>query len=346
MVVLAGYTLTDTLREAPGLVVYRGSRADGTPVIAIVAREQAAQALRDRLESEFSLRAELDPAWALVPLELLPQAGSLALILADAGGLPLDVVVTGPVPVAEFLYAAIAIAGALDGVHQRGLIHKDLKPGNIFWNTTTGQARITGFGLATRLPREQQTSEPATTLLGTLAYMAPERTGRMNRSVDSRSDLYSLGVTFYQLLSGTLPFSALGAADWVHSHVARAPMPLSERAPYVPEQLSRLVMKLLAKAAEDRYQTAAGLRSDLQRCLADWEARGQIGLFALAQKDAADRLLIPEKLYGRELEVKTLLEAFSRVVTSGDPELLLVSGYSGVGKSSLVGELGRALVVA
>ena len=166
----------------------------------------------------------------------------------------------------------------------------------------------------------------------------------MNRSIDSRSDLYALGVTFYRMLTGGLPFSAADPMEWVHCHIARKPVAPSERLESVPAVLSGIVMKLLAKTAEDRYQTAAGLEHDLRRSLAAWERHGRIEAFALGERDRSDRLMIPERLYGREREVETLLAAFDRVVANGEPELVLVSGYSGIGKSSVVNELHKALV--
>ena len=174
--------------------------------------------------------------------------------------------------------------------------------------------------------------------------MAPEQTGRMNRSIDSRSDLYALGVTFYQMLTGSLPFSAADPMEWVHCHIARKPVAPSERLESIPAAISGIVMKLLAKAAEDRYQTAAGVEHDLRRCLGEWERNGRIEPFALGERDRSDRLMIPEKLYGREREVAMLLAAFDRVVASGAPELVLVSGYSGIGKSAVVNELHKVLV--
>ena len=174
--------------------------------------------------------------------------------------------------------------------------------------------------------------------------MAPEQTGRMNRSMDSRSDLYSLGVTLYEMLIGSLPFMASDPMEWIHCHIARKPVPPGERLKDVPAPVSAIVTKLLAKTAEERYQTAAGVESDLRRCLAEWEIHAASTTFPLGKHDASDRLLIPEKLYGREREIDSLLASFDRVLASGTPELVLVSGYSGIGKSSVVNELHKVLV--
>ena len=184
-------------------------------------------------------------------------------------------------------------------------------------------------------------------LAGTLPYMAPEQTGRMNRSIDTRSDLYSLGVTLFEMLTGTLPFSAGDPMEWVHCHVARQPTPPSERLAgvcVVPSAISAIILKLLAKTPDDRYQTAGGLERDLRHCLAQWEARARIDDFRLGEHDVPDRLVIAERLYGRERELQTLVSAAERVARTGVPELVLVAGYSGIGKSSLVSELHKTLV--
>ena len=232
---------------------------------------------------------------------------------------------------------AIGIATALAKVHQRGLIHKDLKPAHVLVDRASGEVRLTGFGIASRLPREHPAPEPPEVIAGTLAYMAPEQTGRMNRSVDARSDLYALGVTLYQMLTGVLPFTATDLMELVHCHIARRPVPPAERVPGLSPAISAIVMKLLAKTTEDRYQTAAGVAADLRHCLTAWErSGGSIEPFPLGVHDVPDVLRIPEKLYGREQEVRALRAAFERVVARGTPELVLVSGFSGIGKSSLV----------
>src|SRR5437016_6606008 len=268
----------------------------------------------------------------------------MALVLEDPGGAPVDRLLGRPLETSHFLRIALPLAGALRHVHERGLIHKDIKPANILVDMARGGVWLTGFGIASRQPREHQAPAPPEVIAGTLAYMAPEQTGRMNRSVDFRSDLYALGVTFYEMLTGKLPFTAADPMEWVHCHIARQPVPPNERVAGVPGPLSAMVRKLLAKTAEERYQTAAGVEADLRQALAEWESHGRIAPFLLGAYDVSGRLLIPEKLYGREREIDVLLASFDRVVANGILELVLVSGYSGIGKSSVVHELHKALV--
>jgi serine/threonine protein kinase len=334
------------LREGAEFILYRGQhRGDSTSVLAVAlaADQPSPQSLR-RLEHEYALAGELDPAWAAKPLALTRHEGRPVLILKDPGGDPLDLVLGRSegqaFDLARSLRIAIGLTNAIGQVHQRGLIHKDIKPANILVDDDDN-LWLTGFGIASQLPNERQPPAPPEIIAGTLAYMAPEQTGRMNRSIDARSDLYCLGVTFYQMLTGRLPFTAADAMEWVHCHIARQPRPLDEK---IPAPLSAILMRLLAKTVEERYQTAAGLEADLRWCLAKWESQGHIDAFALGTHDVPDRLLIPEKLYGRELEIDALLAAFDRVVANGTTELVLVSGYSGVGKSSVVNELHRVLV--
>jgi PAS domain S-box-containing protein len=330
------------LREGD-IALYRGAGSGLAPIL-LVAADDTSPGCVERLEHEYALKSELDADWGARPVALTHDNGRVALVLEDPGGMPLDRLLGHPLEVSRFLHVAIPLAGALRRVHERGLIHKDIKPANILVDAANGGVWLTGFGIASRLPREHQAPAPPEVIAGTLAYMAPEQTGRMNRSVDSRSDLYALGVTFYEMLTGRLPFTAADPMEWVHCHIARRPVPPHERDAGVPRPLSAIVMKLLAKTADERYQTAAGVETDLRRALAEWQAHGRIEPFQLGASDASDRLLIPEKLYGREREIDTLRASFDRVVANGTTELVLVSGYSGIGKSSVVNELHKALV--
>src|ERR1700691_5958111 len=327
-------------------LLWMSADASGSVLLVLApAVDQPAPTSIARLEHAYELRNELDSHWAARPLALIDDHGKPALLIENPGGEVLARLLRKPWELKPYLPVAIGMTVALGRLHQRGLIHRDIKPTNVFVNVVTGQAWLSGFGLASRLPRERQSPEPPESIAGTLAYMAPEQTGRMNRSIDSRSDLYSLGVTFYEMLTGELPFAAFEPMEWIHSHVARQPVPPRERRKEIPGAVSTIIVKLLAKNAEDRYQTAAGVEADLRKCLEEWESRGCIDAFPLGTHDVRDRLLIAERLYGRAHEVETLLAAFNRVVKSGVPELVLVSGYSGIGKSSVVSELHKVLVV-
>ena len=313
-------------------------------LVALPIAEHPTPSSLKRLRHEFEVKDDLDDAWAARPLELVHERGQTILLLKDPGGEPLDHFIGPPMEIGRFLRLAVALSAALGRLHERGLVHKDIKPSNVLVNSASGQIWLTGFGIASRLPRERQSPDPPEFIAGTLAYMAPEQTGRMNHSIDSRSDLYSFGVTLYQMLTGNLPFTASDPMEWVHCHIARKPAPPSERVKNVSPAVSAIIVKLLAKTAEERYQTAAGVESDLRRCLSEWESRCRIDEFPLGEHDTSDRLLIPEKLYGRASEIEILLASFDRVVAGGRTELVLVSGYSGIGKSSVVNELHKQLV--
>jgi PAS domain S-box-containing protein len=336
----------EALHKDEEFILYRGRRQDDTDqvlVLSPVAEYPTPESLK-RLEHEYSLREELDPTWAARPIAMARHWDRTVLVLEDPGGVPLDQLLDQRLDSAFSLRLAIGLSAAIDHLHRRGIIHKDIKPANVLANSVSGHCWLRGFGIASRLPRERQSPEPPEFVAGTLAYMAPEQTGRMNRSIDSRSDLYSLGVTLYEMLTGTLPFMAFDPMDWVHCHIARQPVPPGERLKNVSAPVSAIIMKLLAKTAEERYQTAVGAESDLRHCLTQWETQCRIDEFPLGEHDTPDRLLIPEKLYGRAREIDTFLASFDRVVASGTPELVLVSGYSGIGKSSVVNELHKVLV--
>src|SRR5260370_1381285 len=312
------------IREGADFTLYPGrQRGNPSPVLAtaLTAEQPSPQSLR-RLEHEYSLVGELDPAWAAKPLALTRHEGRTILVLKDPGGEPLDLVLERDqgrrLDLTRVLHIAVGLAAALGQVHRRGLIHKDIKAANVLVDDA-GNAWLIGFGIASRLPHERQSPVPIEIIAGTLAYMAPEQTGRMNRSTASRSDLYSVGFTLYQMLTGALPFAAAAPLEWVHCHIARQPTPPGDHAE-VPEPLSAVVMKLLAKNAEERFQTASGLEADLRQCLAEWQSQGRINPFPLGADDSSDRLLVPEKLYGREHEVDALLAAFDPVVAQWTPE--------------------------
>ncbi|WP_437581669.1 sensor histidine kinase [Sorangium sp. So ce887] len=340
------YAITETLHKGQSTSLLRAVRsADGRPVILKVLdpRRGRPQDI-ERLKHEYAIGKMLSHEAILAPLALETYEGLPALVLEDFVGESLDQFMDAPMKTERFLDLAVRIVDGVAALHQRDIIHKDLKPQNILVNAATGQVKLADFGLASRLSREQPPAGPPRLIEGSLPYLSPEQTGRMNRAIDSRTDLYALGVTFYEMLTGRLPFEARDPLEWVHCHVARVPPPPSALVPELPEGISALVLKLLAKMAEDRYQTARGLKHDLERCLSAWRATGRIEPFPLAERDVSGRFQIPQQLYGREDDVAVLLRAFERVVGTGAPELVLVSGYSGIGKSALVHELYRPIV--
>ncbi|BAB76386.1 trifunctional serine/threonine-protein kinase/ATP-binding protein/sensor histidine kinase [Anabaena sp. FACHB-709] len=349
---LSGYRITEQLYFGSKTIVYRGLRKqDQKPVVIKLMRNEypTFQEIA-QFRNQYTITKDLDIPGIVKPLSLETYRNSYALVMEDFGGLSLkdwgqiskDGNEYGTV-LKRFFHIAIAIASTLESLHRSRIIHKDIKPANILINPTTLEIRVTDFSIATLLPREVQVLTNHNVLEGTLAYLSPEQTGRMNRGIDYRSDFYSLGVTFFELLTGQLPFMTIEPMELVYCHIAKQPPKASDINPKIPTILSDLISKLMAKNAEDRYQSAYGLAYDLEICHKQWQETGNITSFELATKDVSDRFLIPEKLYGRQREVETLLAAFERV-TKGTTEMILVTGFSGIGKTAVVNEVHKPIV--
>jgi predicted ATPase/signal transduction histidine kinase len=267
----------------------------------------------------------------------------LALVLEDFGGASLDRCLSGPgAGLDERLTVALEVARALSSIHEQGVIHMDVCPANLVWNQRDGRLKAIDFGISTDLRSETPSAVSLEVIEGTLAYMSPEQTGRMNRVIDSRTDLYSLGATLCWLFTGAPPFAASDPLELAHAHIARTPTPPRARNPEIPEAVERIILKLLAKSAEDRYQSAEGLVHDLEQCLRA-QREGRAGPQILGARDVSRSFSIPQKLYGREAEVECLLADFERVADGGRG-LTLVAGYSGIGKSALVHEVHKPIV--
>ena len=349
---LQGYEITELVYHGSRTRVYRGRREIDQQPVAIKVLGNEAPNFNDLLKfrNQYTLTKNLDHPQILKSLSLESYGHGYALILEDFGGISLanywlqyQSTPIPEIPLGEFLKIAIQLTQALNYLYQNCIIHKDIKPANILINPQTQEIKCIDFSIASQLPRENQELDNLNALEGTLAYLSPEQTGRMNRGIDYRSDFYSLGVTFYELLTGTLPFTSQDTLDLIHSHLAVNPPPVHHLNPSIPLPLSELVSELMAKNAEDRYQTALGIQADLQVCLDALETSGYISGFKRRERDISDRLMIPEKLYGRSQEVQELLMAFERV-SQGDRELMLVAGFSGIGKTSVIQEVHKPIV--
>jgi len=345
MLSIAGVAAQTLLYESANSLVYRAIReADNQPIILKLLKESypTPQELV-RYRTEYRITRELKEPGVVRVYDLQKYQNSLVMFVEDFGGESLKILMQQrKFTLEEFLLLAIATTEILGQIHRANIIHKDINPSNLVFNPATGQLKIIDFGISTQLTRETPTLKNPNILEGTLAYISPEQTGRMNRSLDYRADFYSLGVTFYELLTGKLPFETQDALELVHCHIARQSVPPHEIEPEVPVIVSQLVSKLMAKNAENRYQTAGGIKHDLEMCLVQLQATGNIEQFPLGTRDISDRFLIPEKLYGRETEVSSLLAAFERVST-GSAEMMLVAGFSGIGKTAVVNEVHKPI---
>jgi predicted ATPase/signal transduction histidine kinase len=311
-----------------------------------------------QFRNQYTVTQNLNSPGIIRPYSLENYQHGFALIMEDFGGVSLKEYMNSEcLKISEFLPIAIQITNILHQLYQNRVIHKDIKPANILINPDTKKVKLIDFSIASLLPKETQQLQNPNILEGTLAYFSPEQTGRMNRGIDYRSDFYALGITFYELLTGQLPFSGSDPLELIHAHIACNPPKVHEIHSHIPLILSEIVAKLMAKNAEDRYQTALGLKHDLEICWEQWKTHQNINFFEIGHQDICDRFIIPEKLYGRQGEVNTLLEAFNRVATAkesntsnqlsshqGRAEMILVAGYSGIGKTAIVNEVHKPIV--
>ncbi len=350
---LPGYEITKEIYTGKRTIVYRGIRvSDNQPVaIKTLCTTDATSYDIIKFHNQYTITKNLLSPLIVKSYNLEPYSNSYALVMEDFGGVSLSTYLqtftSGNhlypcLPLEEFLNIAINLTEILHYLYQNYIIHKDIKPANILINPENKQIKLIDFGIASLLPRETQEIQNPNILEGTLAYISPEQTGRMNRGIDYRSDFYSLGITFFQLLTGKLPYYAEDAIELLHCHLAQKPPKVNSIDLKIPVVIAEIVDKLIAKNAEERYQSALGLKYDLEVCLNQLKATGEIQKFPIAQRDRSDRFLIPEKLYGREEEVKTLLTAFERVA-NGNTEMMLVAGFSGIGKTSVVNEVHKPI---
>ncbi|MEG5034494.1 AAA family ATPase [Microcoleus sp. AT3-D2] len=341
---ISGYHLVEQLYCGSRTLVYRAIREkDQLPVvIKLLNRDYPSFSELLQFRNQYTIAKNLRLPGVVEPYNLDSYRHSYALVMEDFGGISLrEYAQEASLTLAEILEIAIQITDILNGLYRNRVIHKDIKPANVLIHPETKQVKLIDFSIASLLPRETQEIQNPNILEGTLAYISPEQTGRMNRGIDYRTDFYSLGATFYELLTGQLPFECDDPMELIHCHIAKQPPSINSKE--IPQVVSDIVMKLMAKNAEKRYQSALGLKHDLEKCLYQYQETGKIETFELGTRDVCDRFLIPEKLYGRETEVQTLLSAFERVAI-GTSELMLVAGFSGIGKTAVVNEVHKPIV--
>jgi predicted ATPase/signal transduction histidine kinase/tRNA A-37 threonylcarbamoyl transferase component Bud32 len=353
-ITLPGYCITEPIYESSETLVYRGQRTlDEQPVVIKLLRSEY-PSFKELVQfrNQYTITKNLNLPGIIKTYSLENYRNGYALVMEDFGGISLQDELarwgdkgTGgnAESLSEFFHIALQIVSSLEGLYRNRVIHKDIKPANILINSTTLEVRLIDFSIASLLPRETQVLTSPNVLEATLAYLSPEQTGRLNRGIDYRSDFYSLGVTFFELLTAQLPFYSDDPMELVHCHIAQQPPSVHSINPDIPPILSGIISKLMAKNAEERYQSALGLKHDLTTCLHQWQQTGKINSFELGTRDISDRFIIPEKLYGRTEEVKTLLAAFDRVAR-GNTEIMMVAGFSGIGKTAVVNEVHKPIV--
>ncbi|HEY9610043.1 serine/threonine-protein kinase PknK, partial [Allocoleopsis sp.] len=366
LVTIPGYSIIEQLYDGARTRVYRGRCESSQKPIVIKLLKSEYPSFNELMQfrNQYTIAKNLDLPGLVKPIALVNYHNGFALVMEDIGGVSLkdwgerrqagfSEASQPPITpsLSEFFNIAIQVTQTLEGLFKNRIIHKDIKPQNILINPETKAVKVIDFSISSLLPKQNQEIQNPNVLEGTLAYMSPEQTGRMNRGIDYRTDFYSLGVTFYELLTGQLPFQSTDPMELVHCHIARIPTAPIQLVPSIPVMVNDIVMKLMAKTAEERYQTAFGLRYDLELCRQQWQDTGRIRQFTLGERDICDRFVIPEKLYGREAEVATLLAAFDRVAGREDAEieesqieLMLVAGFSGIGKTAVVNEVHKPIV--
>ena len=342
---LTGYRITKEIYRSLRTVVYQGIRQSDQKSVILkkLRKEYPSFGELIQFRNQYTITKNLINPGIVHSLSLESWHYGYVLVMEDFGGISLrDYTTTNTLSLSEKLAIAIQLADILHYLAQHRIVHKDIKPANILIYHLSKQVKLTDFSIASVLPKETQELKNPHVLEGTLAYLAPEQTGRMNRGIDYRTDFYGLGVTFYEFLSGELPFQSDDPLQLIHCHIAKHPIPPHEINPNIPSMVSAIILKLMAKNAEERYHSALGIKHDLEKCLNQYQETETISEFTLAEKDISDRFLIPEKLYGREKEVQSLLNSFERVAR-GSSEIMLVAGFSGIGKTAVVNEVHKPI---
>ncbi len=345
---IADCSIKDKIFQGKRFSIYRTQETNETEsrIIKVLDKKTTRNyRLANELKKEYEFLKRIDSPWVIKTFGITENKDNVAVQLEDIDGISLkNYMEENSFSISEFFSLAIGITRGLDAIHRESIIHLDINAGNIIWNPEIGVLKIIDFNIASQFDLKITHLGNPDKLQGTLSYISPEQTGRMNRRVDQRTDLYSMGVTFYEMLTGRLPFPQRIPIEIVYAHLARTPEPPHVVNEQVPKALSDLVMKLMAKNPEERYQAAVGVRYDLEKLhqmdLSDSQLMKE---FVLGENDFSGKLQVPEKLYGRETESKQLLDVYQQVCREGAKEMVLVKGYSGVGKTVLVYEMHKTI---
>jgi len=344
MISLTGYKINKEIYKNNRTIVFRGKRlSDNCPVIIKYLNKEypTSKELSD-FTYEYKLMNKIAGEGIIKPYDLLKCNNSLAIIMEDINGESIaEVMKSAKLSITEKLLLSIQMTDSISQVHNQNIIHKDVNPSNFIWNRKTKQVKIIDFGISTELAREDYQYTNAINLDGTLEYISPEQTGRINKPIDYRTDFYSFGITLYELFSGKLPFAGEDESEIVYCHIAKTPVPLYMVNPEIPKILSDIVMKLISKAAEDRYQSATGIKRDLEYCHQLFKSGIEASDFVPGKDDVIERFEVPHKLYGREEEIEILINSYENAAM-GHCELVLAGGYPGIGKSSLINEIRKS----
>nr|MBP9165666.1 AAA family ATPase [Leptospiraceae bacterium] len=338
MLTIANFTIEETLYESSKSIVFRAKNESGYKIIKLLNSEYPSPVDIGRYKLEFEIASLFDSPHVIKYYTLEKYNNAYYIVIEDFNAISLKEYNSKyPTDIKDFLSIAIKICESIKVIHSKNIIHKDINPKNILINPVTKELKITDFDIASSIPKENKRLQSVDRMEGTINYISPEQTGRMNRALDSRSDLYSLGVTFYEMLTGKLPFYSLDTMEMVYYHITKTPIPPIDKKSQVPRIISDIVMKLLSKNAEERYATIQGLQFDLTQCLNNLTNISEFS-FTIGMNDISEKLSIPQKLYGREKELQILVDSFQKAC-QGSNEVLLINGYSGIGKTSLVKEL-------
>ena len=346
MVEIPGYTIRETMYASDETAVYRAEGPTGPVVLKTTAGDFPRPTAVARLRNEHTIGSELQLERTVRYLRLVPHGKTYVLEIEDFAARSLSWLMeqdAEPLSIERFLDIGVALVEALEELHRHDIVHRDVSPNNIFYDPDSGELKLGDLGLASSIPRTRQLAIPPGLLEGTIAYISPEQTGRMNRDVDYRTDLYSVGATLYHLITGRVPFAGKDLIAVIHGHIARDPEPPHQLRPDLPRPVSDVILKLMCKASEDRYQSAAGAAADLRRCRDSLRETGTIESFELARKDHTPIFSVSGQIYGRNAQLASLLAAFDRTAEGGR-EVVLVRGHAGIGKSALVHEVLRAFV--